>query len=175
MYKKLLIILLGCTFLFGCSSPEKKQPTNTNWSLEKSAIVNNSFAQEEEMHIRLWINRHQQYKFNKTGTGLRYCIYQDSVGPIVKSYDEVDVRFKLYELDGSLIYKTDSTEVSHFTVDKDYVETGIMEGVKFMSEGDRAIFLIPSRSAHGLLGDLKKIPPLTVLVVKMDLVKLYAK
>lgn len=156
---------------FSCSNEPKKEK-KTNWTIEKSAAVNRSFAHEEEMHIRLWVNRHKKYNFTKTATGLRYCIYDNKEGPTVKSFDKVEVNFRIYQLDGSVIYQTDSTETSDFTVDKDYVETGIMEGIKHMSVGDKGVFIIPSRMAHGLLGDLNKIPPLTVLVVYMDLKKI---
>lgn len=169
---RFVFLLLLAGWISSCSHPVENKQEKEPWTLKKSAAVSRGFAHEEEMHIRLWVKRHSQYHFTKTATGLRYCIYKDEKGPLAKPYDHVEVRFKLYQLDGTLLYETDSTETSDFTVDKDYVETGVMEGIKHLSEGDKGIFIVPSRSAHGLLGDLHKIPPLTVLVVYMDLIKI---
>jgi hypothetical protein len=44
-----------------------------------------------------------------------------------------------------------------------------------MSEGDKAKFIIPSHLGHGLLGDFRKIPPLQVLVINIEIVKITKK
>jgi FKBP-type peptidyl-prolyl cis-trans isomerase len=41
-----------------------------------------------------------------------------------------------------------------------------------MKMGDRAKLIIPSHLAHGLVGDLNKIPPLTTIVVDIHLIDL---
>jgi len=39
-----------------------------------------------------------------------------------------------------------------------------------LSLGDHAKLIIPSHLAHGLIGDLDKIPPLTTLVMDIHLI-----
>jgi FKBP-type peptidyl-prolyl cis-trans isomerase len=62
--------------------------------------------------------------------------------------------------------------MEEFVIDKSDIESGIQEGIKKMREGDRAKMIIPSHLAHGLVGDLDKIPPLSVIVVDIHLIGL---
>ena len=60
-------------------------------------------------------------------------------------------------------------EYKEVLVDQSEVESGLQEAIKLLSTGDRAKFIIPSHIAHGLLGDLNKIPPLRTLVIDLTL------
>jgi FKBP-type peptidyl-prolyl cis-trans isomerase len=40
-----------------------------------------------------------------------------------------------------------------------------------MKEGERAVFILPSNLAHGLLGDFETIPPMSPIVVNLELIK----
>jgi len=44
-----------------------------------------------------------------------------------------------------------------------------------MRVGDKAKFIVPSHLGHGLSGDFEKIPPLTTLVIDLELVALSVK
>jgi len=70
-------------------------------------------------------------------------------------------------LDGTKCYNTDE-KPEFFTVGKDYVESGLHEGIQFMSIGDKAIIIIPSHLGHGLAGDLKKIPFKSTIVYDIE-------
>jgi FKBP-type peptidyl-prolyl cis-trans isomerase len=52
------------------------------------------------------------------------------------------------------------------------VESGIHEGIKLMRVGEKSKLVFPSHLAHGLVGDLKDIPPLSPLVVDIELIEL---
>jgi gliding motility-associated peptidyl-prolyl isomerase len=173
--KFLNFILVGLTLCCSISCEEQLpvKPVEPNWSQEQSTKLNKRFTEEEEIKIKLYLKQRPEWEMNKSGTGLRYWIYEDLEGEIAKEGDQVDVEFEVQKLDGELIYKTEEGEFSSFKVDKSDVETGVMEGVKYMSEGDQAKFIIPSHIGHGLLGDMNKIPPLQVLVVDLKLVKIY--
>jgi FKBP-type peptidyl-prolyl cis-trans isomerase len=75
-------------------------------------------------------------------------------------------------LDGTSCYKTNSDEFEEFVIDKSDIESGVQEGIKKMRVGDKAKLIIPSHLAHGLIGDMDKIPPLTVIVVDIHLIGL---
>lgn len=159
-------------FLFSCGEEKEKNGEKKNWTNEQSIHVNQQFTKEEEVDIKLFLKRRPDWKMIETGSGLRYWIYEDKEGEKAKEDDVVDVRFEVKMLNDSLIYKTDKNEVSSFKVDKSNVETGVQEGIKYLSEGDKAKFIIPSHLGHGLLGDFEKIPPLQVLVVDIELLKI---
>lgn len=166
----LIVISMMCT-----SSCEDEQPKNVKpkWTQEQSTELNKRFAEEEQIKIKLYLKQRPQWEMKDTGSGLRYWIYNDKEGSTAKEGDRVDVEFEVKKLNDELIYKTEEGEYSSFKVDKSDVETGVMEGIKYMSEGDEAKLIIPSHIGHGLLGDMNKIPPLQVLVVDLKLVKIY--
>ncbi|RFC53219.1 FKBP-type peptidyl-prolyl cis-trans isomerase [Brumimicrobium aurantiacum] len=169
------IILIGslCFLLASCGDEPKERQEIPQWSVEHSTRMNKQFTQEDEINIRLFLDRKKSWKTTETGSGLRYWVYEDQEGENAVEGDKVDVKFEVSMLSDSLIYKTEEDEVSTFKVDKSDIETGVMEGIKYLSEGDKAKLIIPSHLAHGLLGDYNKIPPLEVLVVDLELVKIY--
>ncbi len=173
--KFLNVVLIGLTlFCFAsCEEEHPQKPLEPNWSQEQSTKLNKRFTEEEEIKIKVYLKQRPEWEMSKSGTGLRYWVYNDLDGETAKEGDRVDVEFEVQKLDGEVIYKTEDGELSSFKVDKSDVETGVMEGIKYMSEGDKAKLIIPSHIGHGLLGDMNKIPPLQVLVVDLKLVKIY--
>lgn len=173
MIKQLALIFSIAGLLFSCTEKPEEKPLVPEWSVEHSTAMNKKFSQEDEIHIRLYLNQRKDWDIQETGSGLRYWIYKDSVGPTAQTGDRVDVKFQVKMLNDSLIYETVGKEVSTFKVDKSDIETGVMEGIKYLSVGDKAKLIIPSHIGHGLLGDFRKIPPLQVLVIDLELVKIY--
>ncbi|MCO5268690.1 MAG: FKBP-type peptidyl-prolyl cis-trans isomerase [Brumimicrobium sp.] len=173
MIKNCLLFFIAIVILLACKSKTEEKIQKPKWTKEQSTQLNSKFSNEEEIKIRLYLKQHANANFKETGSGLRYWIYQDEEGPTVTSNQVVDVKFKMSLLDNTLIYQTEGNEVSQFKVDKDHVESGLMEGIKYLSEGDKAQFIIPSPLAHGLLGDRNKIPPLEVVLVDVELIKVY--
>jgi FKBP-type peptidyl-prolyl cis-trans isomerase len=41
-----------------------------------------------------------------------------------------------------------------------------------MRKGEKALFILPPHLAHGLIGDMNKIPPLTTVVYDIELIGL---
>lgn len=156
--------------LFSCEEKKQVDVKPINWSKDKSTDLAKDLAFEEQINIQLYLKRRPQWKMTSTGTGLQYWIYDDVDGPTAKEGDIVEVTFEVKLLDDSLCYKTEAFEVSSFKVDKSDIESGIQEGIKFLSKGDKAKFIIPSHLGHGLLGDMNKIPPLQALIVDIEVV-----
>ena len=75
-------------------------------------------------------------------------------------------------MDGTVCYETGKDEVLEVEVDHSQVETGLQEGLKKMKVGDKAKMIIPSHLAHGITGDLNKIPPLTPLIIDIQVTEL---
>lgn len=162
------ILLYSCT-----GNPEPEKPIN--WSTEQSTTMNKQFSAEEEVDINLFLSRKQEWNMTKTGSGLRYFIYEEGEGEKAMPEEYVDVEYTITLLDGTECYATAKDEVEEFKVDKAQVESGIQEGIKQMRQGDKAILVVPSHLAHGIVGDMSKIPPLSTLIVDITLVKIYRK
>lgn len=170
---KYVIIFFVCTivFLLSCETNEEvEKPRSVDWNTDKSVQFGKSLTKSEEVAIKIYLKQRTHWEVKETGTGLRYWIYEAKEGPRIQEGQTIDVNFEVKLLNDSLCYKSEGNEVSSFVVDKSDVESGIMEGVKYLTKGDRAKFIIPSHIGHGLLGDLKNIPPLEVLVVDLKIV-----
>ena len=154
-----------------CKEETEKVSSKNEWTDSTSVGFNKDRIKEEELQINLFLSHHSDLQLQPSGSGLRYQILKSSNGIKAESGDSVDVLMKINLLDGTLCYRTDSSEVDQFLVDKSQVESGIQEGIKLMKEGEKAVLILPSNLAHGLLGDFEKIPPMSPIVVNLELVK----
>lgn len=166
-----LAFFIVVVLLASCTEEVKKMP-EIDWNQEKSTKFNKELAIEEEINIKLFLEHNKSWKMTKTGSGLQYFIYKNGNGEKAEVGNVAQVEMKISLLDGSSCYETKSDEYEEFVVDKSDIETGIQEGIKQLHVGDKAKLIIPSHLAHGLIGDLDKIPPLTTIVVDIHLIGL---
>jgi len=167
MLKKLLYSSI-CVLLFSCSNDPVEVPQIDVKQMQEDLIEANKKALSQESdQIDAYVKR-KGLDVVRTKTGLRYTIYKDAEGINVKEQQEVLVHYKVSLLDGTECYTT-ADKPEFFMVGKDYVESGLHEGIQFMSVGDKAIIIIPSHLGHGLAGDLNKIPIKSTIVYDIEL------
>ena len=93
----LLLSIVSCTEEIELIEPEKP-----DWNKEESINMQSVFVEEEEDEINSFLKRHSDWDMTKTGSGLRYFIYEKSENQdTAKTYDEVVVDFEIKLLDGS--------------------------------------------------------------------------
>jgi FKBP-type peptidyl-prolyl cis-trans isomerase FkpA len=166
------LFLFTLLLLFVACKEEPKKEINVDWTTQKSSDFSKDLAIEEDIDIKIFLQRKKDWKITETGSGLRYYIYQKGSGPLAESGMTAEVKFEITKLDGTICYKTEGLETETFKIDKSEIETGVQEGIKYMHIGDKIKLIIPSHLGHGLVGDFDKIPPLTTLVVDLELVSL---
>ena len=163
-------VLLVCAGIAGCANePEEVKKPEINWTKENSTNMSKNIAEQEEIDINLYLGMRKKWKMTKTGSGLRYYIYESGKGNSPEPGDIAQIEYKISLLDGTECYKTESDEFEELLVDKSNVETGIQEGIKKMKIGDKAKLIVPSHLGHGLIGDMDKIPPMNTLVIDVHL------
>lgn len=109
-------------------------------------------------------------KVIKTGTGLRYQIFNEGDGNLIKKGDVVTLEYELSLLSGELLYSSENDGNKVFLVSRGGVETGLEEAVLKLKNNSEAILILPSHLAHGLLGDGNKIPPKAIIVYKIKVI-----
>jgi FKBP-type peptidyl-prolyl cis-trans isomerase len=129
--------------------------------------ANRVLAQREERDITDWIAR-QGMSMLSTGTGLHLKLVRDLPGPVAKPDQLALIDFKVYLIDGTLCYGSDGVPQA-VRVEQENVESGLHEGLQYMSVGDSAVLAIPSHLAHGLAGDMKKIPMRSTVIYHLAL------
>lgn len=164
--------LLGCVFIFSCQPDEKGKSTPDATEVQKKMIgVNREMVKKESSDIENYISR-QGLEMTETGTGLRYMIVRTSNGKQAQPGMIAHINYRISLLDGTETYSNKGKSPVSFKIAEDHVESGLHEGVSYMKEGEKAVLIMPSHLAHGLVGDEKKIPGLTPIVYELELVKL---
>ncbi len=165
-YSLLVIVVL---LLFSCAGDQKGMPEISAADLQEKLLqANINAASIESKQIKAYVKKELPNAI-QTKTGLSYSIIKDQVGEVAQTGDLVALTYSVKLLDGTLCYST-SNGPEEFVVGKDNVESGLHEGITYLSKGDKAIFVIPSHLAHGLTGDFKKIPIRSTIVYDLEVV-----
>ncbi len=169
---KKAFILISLIVFGSCGDSTEKLPKEIDWDKEKSLQFNKDLALEQEIAISLFLEQHKDWDMVKTGSGLQYVYIKKGTGDYAQVGLIAEVEMAVSLLDGTECYKTEKDEYQEFIIDKSDIETGVQEGIKKMRIGDHVKMIIPSHLAHGLVGDLDKIPPLTIILVDIHLIGL---
>ncbi len=149
--------------------PEKvENPEQFN---DQLVNVNKTMVENESIEIENYIKRHK-WDMQRTGTGLRYLIYQQGSGEAATTGKIAVLKYTVNLLDGKECYSSENTGPKEFMIGKGGVESGLEEGIKLLKVGDKAKFIFPPHLAHGLTGDDDKIPARATLVYDVELIQL---
>jgi len=168
----LMIITLG----FSCQSNDSKNSKKPGEKDIKEALlrVNKQLVESEDEKIEDFINRYK-WNMNKTGTGLRYWIYEHGRGKKAENNKIAKYNYSIKLLTGDVIYTSEKSGPKEFLIGRGGVESGIEEGILLLCVGDRAKFIVPSHLAFGLQGDRNKIPAKASLVYDIELLEINNK
>ncbi|MDD2563907.1 MAG: FKBP-type peptidyl-prolyl cis-trans isomerase [Salinivirgaceae bacterium] len=119
--------------------------------------------------------RLNDWKMQRTKTGIWYEIIESNNGPKIKNGDVVALSYRIHLLNGKECYSSDKTGPKVFKVSKGGVESGLEEGILLLKGGDSARFIIPQFQAHHLLGDGDEIPPLSTIIYTLRVIEVASK
>ena len=169
-------LLFLCLLLNSCNNNETEQiDVSPKTDQENNELIKNQFIkanqqlmQKENDEMDYYAKSHQ-LNFTRTGSGIRYFVYKPSIkGDSIKDNIKITLNFTLKLMDGTLCYSSKTEGSRTFFVGHEDIESGIHKGLKYLKRGDKAILLIPSPLAHGLLGDFNKIPPQMPIVYDVE-------
>ncbi len=169
-------LIFLCLLLNYCNNNETKQiDVSPKTDQENNELIKNQFIkanqqlmQKENDEMDYYAKSHQ-LNFTRTGSGIRYFVYKPSIkGDSIKDNMQITLNFTLKLMDGTLCYSSKTEGSRTFFVGHEDIESGIHKGLKYLKRGDKAILLIPSPLAHGLLGDFNKIPPQMPIVYDVE-------
>jgi FKBP-type peptidyl-prolyl cis-trans isomerase FkpA len=156
----------------GPDAPPAKVGTVQGKGQDQALVEENKrLAQREALDIDGWITR-QGLNMERTGTGVRIQLIEDSAGSNAEPLQTAAVRFRVSLIDGTTCYASPPDGTEDFLIEKDNVESGLHEAIQHLSVGDSAIIVIPSHRAYGLAGDSRKIPMRSTVIYHLRLVGL---
>ena len=148
-------------FLSACNSGNQKEETKSfNKEKVKQQFVkaNQQVVVKENDEMDYYQKSHKM-PFIRTNSGVRYYVYKPSLkGDSIKNNDIITINYTVSLLDGTECYSSKTDGTKEFVVGMENIEDGLHKAVLYLKAGDKALVLIPSHLAHGLLGDSKKIP-----------------
>ena len=166
-------LLLLLFFPAACShnrQEERKTPAHRRVSEETLVNTNRYLVEKDEERIKRFIERHG-WKMEKTGKGLWYQIYEHGHGPRVTEGKEVTINYTVRLLDGSVCYSSEDSGPRTFIAGHGTMEAGLEQGILMMRQGDKARLILPPFLAWGVPGDRNKIPPRSVIIYELEVVK----
>lgn len=168
----ILLSFLFFFFLTSCNDVENKgnETKNIDYQQQKESVekANRYLVAKESEEINDYIER-RALKFERSGTGLAYCIVVRGRGLQIKRNETISMDYETRLLTGDVLYSSKKDGIKTFVVGKGGVESGLEEAVVNMHHGDVAEIVIPSHLAYGLIGDGKKVPPRATLIYKIKI------
>lgn len=140
--------------------PGKEDMEEVNrYLLEKDRELIMNYAERKELNLA------------ETPTGLWYQVIKQGEGDYIQEGNRITMDYECSLLDGTRCYSSDESGPRQVVLGKTGIETGLYEGLKLLKPGAEAIFIIPPFLAYGLPGDGKRIPPRSVVVYKVEIVR----
>ncbi|MBN8702957.1 MAG: FKBP-type peptidyl-prolyl cis-trans isomerase [Bacteroidetes bacterium] len=170
-FSTFLHITLFLFVLLSCNNNKGRKNVSESTLKEPLIDANKKMVKQESDEIDQYVKL-QGWKMRTSGSGLRYMIYDTTNKPFAQNGQMAKVKYKISLLDGTVCYSSEKNGFKEFLIGQDHVESGLHEGIRYMKEGEKALFVMPSHLAHGLSGDNDKVPPRSSLVFDIELISL---
>jgi FKBP-type peptidyl-prolyl cis-trans isomerase len=172
MIERITILFLLAAFMVQCHSHTDRVMTQEEIRNAEDAMVtaNRMLVKKDKNTIEAYIKKHGLL-LQESPSGLWYGITTQGTGKPVTINSLITLAYSVSLLDGTPCYSSDSLGYKQFRVGQGGVESGLEEGVLYLTEGSKAIFIMPPHLAHGLTGDDNKIPARSIIVYHVELLK----
>ncbi len=165
----LFVVIMG--FISACHSDKKPKTLSEVQAYEKPLEnVNRYLLKQDEEDIQNYC-KHHGWKMKMTKSGLWYGNLKPSSLDSVQLGDMIEIKYQVKLLNGKLLYDSDSLGTKVFEVGHGGVENGLEEGILLMRNKEKFRFIMPPHKAHGLLGDLNKIPARSTIIYYVEIIK----
>ncbi len=160
----LLILLSGCV-----NKPADKHITGRP-DKNDMADLNRYFVQKDRERIQNYIER-KSLTMNESPTGLWYQITKEGIGKPFTDNDRIVMEYSCSLLDGTVCYTSEKLGKKELVIGRSQMEPGMNQGLRLLSPGAQAIFIMPPFLAYGLVGDGKIIPSRAVIVYNVKILR----
>lgn len=131
----------------------------------------NRYLLEKDRERIMNFSERKELQVTETPTGLWYQIIKEGEGDFLHEGNRIFMDYECSLLDGTKCYSSDESGPKDIVLGKTGIEPGLYEGLKLLKPGAGAIFIIPPFLAYGLPGDGKRIPSRSVIVYKVNILR----
>lgn len=168
----LLLLSSSCRRNHTRATDEQLRASEQKEKLKEDLIKQNrTLMLEEQDAISSYIIRAGIDSVEKTTTGLHIKILEPGTGKKARLLSRVELSYEARLIDGTFCYSSDSTGRLNFILGQSDEPSGLQEALLKMSEGEKALVIIPSYLAHGITGDGICVPGSTTMLYTIRLDK----
>lgn len=166
-----MIVFFSILLPVGCDTPVQVQEESEADQVSEQFIKANQYMQQRHQdHISAFLER-VGWEAEATPSGLWIVVEKAGNGKRIDDNMRVTYAFESTLLNGSFCYEATPEDPKQIVIGKGGVESGVEQGLKKLSEGTEAVFLIPPHLGHGNFGDRLKIPGNSVLIYRIQVLK----
>ena len=176
MSRYIILFLLTISVFTSCKERKVKQISSPSDKEINDAMrdINREYVDMEQQQIDDLIIRYG-WNTERTGTGLRYQIYEKGDGEIAQNDKIATISYSCSLITGDEIYNSDNDGLLVIKIGKGGAVSGIHEALLYMREGDKAKIIVPSHLGFGLMGDNNKVPMRSTLIYDIELLNISNK
>ena len=158
---KFVYLFLTVCFLSACSSSQQQNEEHQKYSMWNENIItaNKYLVKEDAERTANYIKRRGWTVQDGEG-GLKYMVFSSEGGDSISSTPKFTMRYRVELLDGTVCYN-DEKEMFYPSGEMD---AGLNRTFGKFCHNDSLVLILPPHYAKGLIGDLDKIPPHSVIV-----------
>lgn len=169
-----IIILAGCIALSSCGDKNKPQNNKHILSIRpsKEAItaVNRYLSEKDKATIEGY-GRRNNIELTLSESGFYYHIFDEGNGKQISKSSVVSITGTMSLIDGALCYTYTPEDPKVVAIAKSPEISGLHIALPMLKENGRALFIFPPNLAFGLLGDRAKVPPRSIIVMNVNVLK----
>jgi FKBP-type peptidyl-prolyl cis-trans isomerase len=151
------------------NAPQEQQYQSEQEIKDKLIEFNQNKVKAEDQIIDDYANQNYQ-DIQKSETGIRYKVYNLNDQERLQNNDVALVDYRINLLNGEEIYTTASSGPQKIRVGHEDIASGFHEALSLMSNGDSAIFILPSYRAYGFTGEKGSVPQNAILIYHVNII-----
>ncbi len=172
--KHIILFTFLIYFISSCKpdSREENPPIPNEKEIMESLLeVNKTIVKRSRNHIENFIKR-TAWGLEETEDGIWFGLVDSQEGEKASLNDQVEYEWQLQFIDGSYYKNSKTKTTSVNTIGQGGIESGLEKGLLRMRVGESARIIVPPYLAHGNFGDMGDIPPGSILIFHVKLLKI---
>ena len=164
-----ILITISCEDIKARMPLQQNSGSFINTSIEINKHINNKEKLKIEEIVK---DPKNNFKASNYGFWYRNEKQKTDSSYTPKFGDQIFYKCAIKNLNGNYIYGEKKMLEKIYIMEQEELSSGLREGLKLMSKGDKMTFIFPSQLAFGFYGDNDKIPPNTPLVYEVNINKI---
>ena len=169
MLFRITLLLILLSLLSSCRSNEPGPAVNGKPEQNQMEELNRYLIRKDRERIQNYIER-KGLQMTESPTGLWYQIISQGEGNFIDN-NRIVMEYDCSLLDGTKCYSSEDLGPMEVIPGRTSIPAGLYEGFRMLKPGAKAIFILPPFLAFGLPGDGKKIPPGSVVIYNVDILR----